>query len=479
MITFTLLLAFILRILVINQSLWLDEAIGAIAVKDFSYQGIIFDFLKSDNHPPLYYLSLKAWTSIFGFSDVAIRLLSLVFGVFTVYLTFKIAKAVTYGKNTAFANLATLLLATSPIHIYYSQEARMYAMAAFFAALSFYAFIKSLEKAELKYFLIFSFSLPLLLFTDYVPFFLIPAFWLIGLLAKKGKTWWKYFILSHIPLFVLYFFWAPFFLFQVQKGRWLLATLPAWKKVAGGANIREAALVWAKFTLGRISLVNKKLYFALVSLGSVPFIFAFANALRAKVKQVSLWIWLVLPLILGFIFSVSFPAFVYFRFIFVLPAFYLLVAWGVLAIKSGKLRVFTGIGLILVNILGFSIYVLDKTQHREDWRAAVSFVEEEAKENEIVIFGFPEPFAPYNWYQKDKVESLGVTNSISPDEETTKINTKETVSAKDGVYYFEYLKELSDPQGAVESALGESGFELISIKDFRGVGFVKYYLKRI
>jgi hypothetical protein len=49
-----------LRLVAINQSLWLDEAIGANIVKDYSYHAILTDFLHSDNHPPLYYLTLKA-----------------------------------------------------------------------------------------------------------------------------------------------------------------------------------------------------------------------------------------------------------------------------------------------------------------------------------------------------------------------------------------------------------------------------------
>ena len=44
-----LLLGLLLRLLIINQSLWLDEAIGAIAVRDYSFSGILSDFMKFDN----------------------------------------------------------------------------------------------------------------------------------------------------------------------------------------------------------------------------------------------------------------------------------------------------------------------------------------------------------------------------------------------------------------------------------------------
>ncbi|MCH7641625.1 glycosyltransferase family 39 protein, partial [Patescibacteria group bacterium] len=172
-----LLLGLILRLVAINQSLWLDEAIGAIAVRDFSYSGLITDFLKFDNHPPLYYLDLKTWTSVFGYSELALRFHSVLYGVLTVLVTYLIAKKLVGGKNKLFPILSSLLLATSQIHIYYSHEARMYSMVAFLASLAFYSFLFLIEKKNNKnyYWVLFSFSITSLVFTDYVPIFLLPV----------------------------------------------------------------------------------------------------------------------------------------------------------------------------------------------------------------------------------------------------------------------------------------------------------------
>ena len=147
MIVWVLILGLVLRLVVINQSLWLDEAIGAVAVKNYSYKGIVSVFLKNDNHPPLYYLTLKFWTDIFGYSELAMRSLSVIFGVGTIFLTYKIAQKV--STNRLFAPLAVLLITTSQLHIYYSQEARMYSMAAFVAALSIYYFLDLIKKLQI------------------------------------------------------------------------------------------------------------------------------------------------------------------------------------------------------------------------------------------------------------------------------------------------------------------------------------------
>src|SRR4029078_7831305 len=93
---FLLLLGLILRLISLNQSLWLDEAIGAIAVKNYSYVGIVTDFIKGDTHPPFYYLTLKLWTDLFGYSEIAMRMLSVIFGVATVWVVYKIAKFLSF-----------------------------------------------------------------------------------------------------------------------------------------------------------------------------------------------------------------------------------------------------------------------------------------------------------------------------------------------------------------------------------------------
>ena len=114
-----LLLALLLRLIVINQSFWLDEAIGALVVKNQTFFQIATQFVKSDNHPPLYYLLLKLWTNLFGYTEIAIRSLSVLFGVATVYMVYLIARLIR-NKQSVFPIISALFLATSPFHIYYS-----------------------------------------------------------------------------------------------------------------------------------------------------------------------------------------------------------------------------------------------------------------------------------------------------------------------------------------------------------------------
>ena len=78
----------------------------------------------TDIHPPLYYALLRAW-SAFGSSDSWLRLLSVFLGVMTIPLVYAIGARM-FGSRAGLWSAAALALL--PIHIRYSQEARMYAL---------------------------------------------------------------------------------------------------------------------------------------------------------------------------------------------------------------------------------------------------------------------------------------------------------------------------------------------------------------
>jgi Predicted membrane protein len=142
---FIFLLAFFLSLFFLNQSLWLDEAITANVVKNFSYLSIIQKFSPFDFHPPLYYLFMKFWSNIFGYSEVSLRFPSIIFSLLSGFLVYKIGSLLA-DKKLGF--WATVFFLFNPLIIYYSQEARMYMMVNFFVIVSFYFFIKTQKKLQ-------------------------------------------------------------------------------------------------------------------------------------------------------------------------------------------------------------------------------------------------------------------------------------------------------------------------------------------
>ena len=128
-----LLIAFALRLYRLDhQEIWGDEAHSAYLSK-LPLSSAASP--RMETNPPLYHLILWFWVKLTGSSVFALRFLSLVLGVLTVPLVYGLAR-LAFGELVGL--LATLLCAISPFQIYYSQEARMYALATFFTTLSMF-----------------------------------------------------------------------------------------------------------------------------------------------------------------------------------------------------------------------------------------------------------------------------------------------------------------------------------------------------
>ena len=82
-----------------GKEFWYDEAFTAKLVQN-SFPDITEMTLK-DVHPPLYYYTVKVWTSVFGTSDLGFRSLSVVFGVLLIPLTYWLCLSLQTSKLSA------------------------------------------------------------------------------------------------------------------------------------------------------------------------------------------------------------------------------------------------------------------------------------------------------------------------------------------------------------------------------------------
>ena len=185
-----------------------------------------------------------------------------------------------------------------------------------------------------------------------------------------------------------------------------------------------------------------------------------------------LWLWLLVPPIVAFLISFFVPVFAYFRFIFVLPAFYMLIAASIKLVNWPKFnRVFLTLA-VAVNLVSLGIYFTNTKFQRENWKGAVAYVHAASAGDTIVLFEASDPFSPFVYYNKDRVKAYGALESFNPnqDEVATKVDNL-TQNAKK-VFLFQYLSPITDPEGFVFSELSKKGFANVSTKDFDGVGFV-------
>lgn len=128
-----------------RESLWTDEAISVFRSQQSWAELLTYVFSDPIGFRPLYWFVLKGWMALFGTSEAALRSLSVLFGLVSIWLLFQLGKAL-FGIQVA--AVASLLLATSAIFVWYMQEARMYTMLVMITLLSYLLYVRILRGGE-------------------------------------------------------------------------------------------------------------------------------------------------------------------------------------------------------------------------------------------------------------------------------------------------------------------------------------------
>jgi hypothetical protein len=114
------------------QSFWVDEgATVHLLRRDFG--GLLDGIPVTEKTPPLYYVLAWLWTRVFGTGEVGVRSLSAVFGVLTIPVAYALARELVSERA---ALVTAALVAVNPLLVWYSQEARAYALLVLLAGLA-------------------------------------------------------------------------------------------------------------------------------------------------------------------------------------------------------------------------------------------------------------------------------------------------------------------------------------------------------
>ena len=120
-----------------SASLWGDEAFSAVLSKASLLR--IIDVSARDTYPPLYNIVEHFWFNLFGSSEIAIRALSFLFFILTIFFVYKIG-AFLWNKKTGLIGAALSFL--NPFFFTYAFEGRMYSIMALGVTASMYFFLK-------------------------------------------------------------------------------------------------------------------------------------------------------------------------------------------------------------------------------------------------------------------------------------------------------------------------------------------------
>lgn len=199
----------------LRQSVWFDEAYSIMVAK--RSVGEIIRLSALDTHPPLYYLVLKIWANVFGWSELALRSLSVIFYGASIAVAGCFIKK-HFNARAAIYVLTMLLLA--PLLMRYGFEIRMYAMASLIGVAATVMLVRAHSSKRWTDWLIYGVLVALGMYTLYylALLWLAHLAWLVAMDAGRlRKSLWKEcrWIGAYAFSLLLFLPWLSSFLKQV------------------------------------------------------------------------------------------------------------------------------------------------------------------------------------------------------------------------------------------------------------------------
>jgi mannosyltransferase len=138
----------------------------------------------SESAPPLYYALAWAWTQVTGTGEFGLRSLSAVAGVATIPVAYLVGVELR-GRRAGL--MAAALVAVNPMLLWYSQEARAYALLVLLCAVSLLYCVRALRRGSRRDFVLWGIAAGLALASHYFAVFVVAveALWL---LRRRGRA---------------------------------------------------------------------------------------------------------------------------------------------------------------------------------------------------------------------------------------------------------------------------------------------------
>jgi uncharacterized membrane protein len=506
----TLIGGFLRVFMLADKGLWLDETFS-VWLANQSVPDMLQWIVKIDPHPPLYYLLLHAWTAFNGDTPYGARLLSALFGTATIPFIYLIGLRLS-GPIVGLA--AAAFVAFSTFNVYFAQEARMYTLLMFVAAVAIYALVRLLTdpratlpigsqlraylpawrtsslqtiSTDLAWigFVVFS-AAALLTHNTAVCFVLAANVFVFGLLlfqkihrtgpppalqAPSLGNWIK----AQLGILLLWSPWLWAFMAQASRvsqefwlpapdGNTVVQTLRSLLNTSASSQL-SLAMTWTLCVVLCLGIVyyRKKLaiFLLLATLFAVPVLGELIVSVYRPIFLGRTLIWLTIPL-------------------------FLLLAAGIAQLKFRLLMIMV-MGLLVTNYL-FSTSDYYRFGQKEDWSTAAGYVALFAEQDDLVLFNSNFVEIPFNYYFQayeeqyaTRVEKRGIpldlftTGVLEP--KMTARDISELLSLVDGrdqVWLVYSHDSYTDPQGLIPQTLA-AHMQLSRTREFYG-GEVQLYV---
>jgi mannosyltransferase len=479
-----------------NESLWLDEATSLILAR-MDLPGLV-QWTAQDVHPPLYYILLHYWI-VLGESEAVIRGLSALAGVLNIGVIYLLGRTL-FDRRTGL--YAALLLAISPLHVWYSQETRMYTWVTLLVSTSVLLALRAWTGRRWLTWVGYVLVTTAALYTHYYAVFgiMLENLFLTYLLLRpahpfwrhssKGDLFWRW-VGAQVAVFVLYLPWFPIFLLPITVGG------GGWVALGGGkpslAALAQTIVLYMVGT-GRAlypALIRRPgyiLFAAVLLLGLVPVTGWLRQPGRPQTVDqgekseagepclfgekealaFALVYW-VMPPGMAWISSQLFKPMYSARYMlpFLIP-FVVLVARGVRNIPWPAFR--ATILALLVAFMGVGVIAQVQLQDKPDWRGLAADLMVRAKPGDLLVFMPGWHVKPFDYYARGALETesdLPVPVPRYGDKPFDMLD--EAIAGHPRVWLIWEAEHYTDPQGAIYAHLKSRG-TILEETDLPSVG---------
>ena len=359
----------------------------------------------ADVHPPVYYLVLKGWIFLAGESEIALRSLSLIFGLLAMWQIWEYVNK-RYGEKVA--GVAVLLVGIGTTYIHYFTEIRMYSLVLFLSVLSFNMLRDRLEgKGWLLGYSLVLISLPMVhYFAGLVPVIHALIWW-------REKKDWRSVRDTFGPIFVGMVPIAVFFWVQKARivGMWLSRpTVMSWiSSISFGLNDGAGLLA-------TLDVVN--FWFIVFVLGLVAWF-----VLKAKDKWTTTEFALVLfPQVIGIVIAMFYHTYHHRFFLVTLWFLPVLLALAIVKVWEKKRVVAVLLMIVIVGVMLFNQvqkYTANVTQEGEhtELRRGAEFLR--GVNESIIVHESPFSSIPTEYYLRDTGKRNVLYTELTPGQLTS------------------------------------------------------------
>ena len=455
-----LIISFFIRVYGLEtENIWSDEAFTIF----HAHQSVLHNIklVSSTAYFPTYHVAISLWEKFFGLGEFSVRSLSLIFGVISVYMAFKIG---TFMFNKKVGIYSAIMLSLSSYNVFYSQEARVYTLLVFLSLGSIYfylKFIQSKKNTHMIYYFIFTLSM---LFTHSAAIFILIAQNMHYLLfvRKYFKKW----ILMQSALFI---FFLPL----------LLITLSTISKISGFVEVLKPDIVtllrtFYMFSAGQTFEIEALVVGSVISIGFflllLPVLFQTIKDIKNKNKVVFLLLWLIVPILLMITQSYIFNYFYLENYVIASSiALYILIALSITRFNN-KVQMIIITSIIILSLM--TLYIDFETNNKGRWEDTADYIKANKNNGEAVVIHIPNALYSFTYYfDSGCFKSSNLTKCMSMQNIYGVRNAKELpvdATDKEKVFLVLFNAKYIDKKGTLLEYYSEN-YRLIEEKKYRHI----------